>query len=87
MNREWPTRFFNLSVPEFGVDAGGNSYCFLAGTTKLSASDKLAELYPTQASYVDAVSASADATVAAGFMIQEDADLIKAAALESGVGL
>lgn len=72
---------------EFGVDVGENTFCFLAGTTTLFSSDKLAALYPSQESYVDAVSASADAAVAARFLIQEDADLIRAAALASGVGL
>ena len=46
----------------------------------------LAELYPTEADYVAAVRRSNDRAVRRGFLLREDADLIEAWALESGIG-
>ena len=45
----------------------------------------LAALYPTHQDYVDAVSESADAAVAAGFLLQADADDIVAAAEDADI--
>jgi len=46
----------------------------------------LAALYPSQDAYVDAVTESADAAVAAGFLRQDDADEMIAAAAETTLG-
>ena len=47
---------------------------------------RLAELYPTHAAYVEAVTASADETVEAGFLLDADRDAIVTEAERSGVG-
>lgn len=71
------------------MDSIGNSaesFCFLFGTTQLFDSAKLQSLYPTHESYVNAVSASADAALAQGFLLESDAALIKRAAQQSTIG-
>ncbi len=71
------------------MDSIGNSaesFCFLFGTTTLFDNTRLKTLYPTHMSYVNAVTASADAAVAQGFLLTPDADLIKKAAQASTVG-
>lgn len=58
----------------------GDVLCMLFGETQPLDSDTLAELYPTHQDYVDAVTDSAEDAVAAGFLLQADADdLITAA--------
>jgi hypothetical protein len=47
---------------------------------------KLATLYPDHDTYVKAVENSTDAAVQAGFLIREDGELIKAAAVASDIG-
>ena len=59
-----------------GEGQTGGSFCFLFGTTALFPADQVASLYPTEADYVAAVTTSAEAAVAAGFLLQVDADAI-----------
>lgn len=54
----------------------GNSFCFLFGTTSLFSAVQMANLYGDEAGFVAAVTESADSAVAAGFLLQEDADAI-----------
>jgi hypothetical protein len=73
------------SMQEIGNSA--QSFCFLFGTTTLFDTSKLKTLYPTHASYVNAVSSSADAASAQGFLLPADVSLIKKAAQDSTTGL
>jgi hypothetical protein len=59
--------------------------CLLFGETRPFDATTLAELYPTHQDYVDAVTESADAAVAAGFLLQADANALIAAAEEASV--
>ncbi len=68
------------------ITHGGNSFCFLFGTTTLFDSATLSALYPSHASYVAAVNASTDSAVAQGFLLATDAELIKKAAEDSTIG-
>jgi len=43
----------------------------------------LAELYPDKQAYIDAIDAATDSAVDAGFLLADDAELIKARALTS----
>ncbi|GAB3292206.1 alpha/beta hydrolase domain-containing protein [Parahaliea aestuarii] len=63
-----------------GEPNGGDSFCFLFGTTQLFDAAQMAARYTDQAGYEAAVAESADAAVAAGFLLAEDAERIKAAA-------
>lgn len=69
-----------------GEGQTGSILCILFGTTTPFNAEKLASLYPNQAAYVSAVTASIDAAVAAGFIIPDDAELIKAAAEDTDLG-
>jgi hypothetical protein len=69
-----------------GEGQGGSVLCILFGTTTLFDAQKLAILYPDQAAYLNAFSASTDAAVAAGFILPPDAELLKAAAAATNVG-
>ena len=69
--------------PPADVDGG---VCFLFGTTTAFDAATLAELYPTADDYIAAFTASAEATVAAGFLLQVDADALVAEA-EANRGL
>lgn len=64
---------------------GRSVLCMLFGDTRPFDPPTLAELYPTHQDYVDAVTASADASVAEGFLLQDDADALVAAAEEAPV--
>jgi hypothetical protein len=55
---------------------GGSIICLLFGETRPFDAATLAGLYPTHGDYVDAVTESADAAVAAGFLLREDADAL-----------
>ncbi|WP_193940615.1 alpha/beta hydrolase domain-containing protein [Parahaliea mediterranea] len=63
-----------------GEPNGGDPFCFLFGTTELFSADHMAARYTDQAGYENAVAESADAAVAAGFLLPQDAERIKAAA-------
>jgi hypothetical protein len=54
----------------------GNSFCFLFGTTSLFSAVQMANLYGDEAGFVTAVTEAANSAVAAGFLLQEDADAI-----------
>jgi len=69
-----------------GLGQTGQSFCRLFGTTELFDEAMLAALYPSHQAYVDAVQASTDGTVAAGFMLPVDAELILASAQASTIG-
>jgi hypothetical protein len=69
-----------------GLGQTGESFCDLFGTTLLFDGAELATLYPTHQEYVDAVHASTDGAVAAGFLLPVDAALIVAAAENSNIG-
>ncbi len=75
------TPYVDVPIATFGaIGAGDALLCTLLGGTTLFSADKLVELYGDKSSYVSAVSESADATVDAGFLLAEDAELVKAAA-------
>ena len=69
-----------------GLGQTGESFCRIFGTTELFEDAKLAELYPTETDYLDAVSASVDAAVGAGYLLPPDAALIVADAEDPGIG-
>ena len=69
-----------------GNPPAGGSFCGLFGTTILFDDAKLAELYPDKQTYVDLVQASLDQSVADGFLMQADADLILQHAAENEIG-
>lgn len=69
-----------------GMANDPRSFCFLFGTTHLFDAAKLQTLYPTHQAYVDAVSASADAAAAQGFLLASDVALIKKTAQLSKLG-
>jgi hypothetical protein len=63
-----------------GLGQTGGSFCRIFGTTMLFDAETVASLYADRAAYVAAVSAATDAAVAAGFILEPEADLIKQAA-------
>jgi Alpha/beta hydrolase domain len=64
---------------------GRSVLCMLFGDTRPFDGATLAQLYPTHQDYVDAVTEAADAAVAAGFLLRDDADAFVAAAEEAAV--
>ena len=81
------TPYVDVPVARFsGFGQGDDAFCGLFGSTFLFEREMLDELYPTNAIYVEEVSAAADEAVAAGFLLETDADLIKAQAAQSGIG-
>jgi hypothetical protein len=60
-----------------GQPRDGSGFCFLSGTTYLFDASTLGSLYADNAAYIDAVNHSADDAVSKGFLIPEDAELIK----------
>ena len=69
-----------VSVLTGEAPAGRSVLCMLFGDTVPFDAPTLASLYPTHRDYVDAVRASADGAVAAGFLLRPDADAFVAAA-------
>lgn len=69
-----------------GLGQTGESFCRIFGTTSLFDDAKLAELYPTRQSYLDAVNSTTQSAVAAGFVLPVDAALIIEAAEASDIG-
>ncbi len=59
-----------------GLGQTGNSFCRIFGTTMLFDDAQLDELYPTRASYQDAVGAAVQSAVDGGFLLEPDAALI-----------
>jgi hypothetical protein len=61
-----------------GQPRDGSGFCFLSGTTYLFDASTLGALYADNAAYIDAVNRSTDDAVSKGFLLPEDAELIKA---------
>lgn len=81
------THYVDAPVATFGgIGQGNEAFCGLFGTTVLFDQAKLNSLYPTNDDYVTAINEAADAAVAARFLLEADAALIKARAPESGIG-
>ncbi|MFT4614537.1 MAG: hypothetical protein ACI9NT_001682 [Bacteroidia bacterium] len=60
-------------------------FCFLAGTTRLFDVSTLGSLYADNDAYIEALNASTDVAVGKGFLLPEDAALIKANAVNSNI--
>ena len=71
--------------PQVAFDPDNRNFCFLSGTTKLFDAATLGRLYNSNADYIEAVNASADSTVAQGFLLEADAALIKTHAANSDI--
>jgi hypothetical protein len=69
-----------------GDPVSGSRFCGLFGTTTLFDDATLAELYPTKAAYVEAMTESVEQSVADGFLRQADADLILEHAATNDIG-
>jgi hypothetical protein len=69
-----------------GLGQTGASFCSIFGTTKPFDAATLAAKYPTHAAFVKAWNAATDKAVKAGFLLEADAENIKAAAEQSTVG-
>lgn len=69
-----------------GLGQSGESFCLIYGTTALFDDTQLAELYPTEQDYIDAVTQSLQAAVDARFLLPPDAALIGQDAETSGIG-
>jgi len=74
-----------ISVLTGEAPAGRSVLCLLFGDTVPFDAASLAERYPTHQDYVDAVTESADAAVAAGFLLRADADEFVAAAEDADI--
>jgi hypothetical protein len=74
-----------VSVLTGEAPPGRSVLCLLFGDTRPFDAATLAALYPTHQDYVDAVTGSADAAVAAGFLRQAEADAIVGAAEDTDV--
>jgi hypothetical protein len=60
-------------------------FCFLSGTTTLFDAATLGALYVDNAAYIEAVNTATDDAVAKGFLLAEDAELIKTYAASSDI--
>jgi hypothetical protein len=69
-----------------GLGQTSDGFCRIYGTTSLFDGEQLAELYPTEQDYLDAVEAAVDAAVDEGFLLPVDAALIVSDAEASGIG-
>jgi hypothetical protein len=69
-----------------GLGQTGANFCRIFGTTVPFDRATLAALYPSHDAYVAAVEAAADRAVNAGFILEPDAELIKASAAASDIG-
>ncbi|MEQ8803231.1 MAG: alpha/beta hydrolase domain-containing protein, partial [Haliea sp.] len=63
-----------------GEGQEGDRLCFLFGTTVLFDAAQMASLYVDQAGYEAAVAEALDEAIAGGFLLEEDAARIRAAA-------
>tara|TARA_R110000823_G_scaffold47903_7_gene121805 strand:- start:8965 stop:10488 length:1524 start_codon:yes stop_codon:yes gene_type:complete len=71
--------------PQDPFNPEDRNFCFLSGTTQLFDAATLASLYASNADYISAVAASADDAVSKGFLLEEDAALIKTHAENSDI--
>jgi hypothetical protein len=69
-----------------GLGQTGSGFCRIFGTTIGFDDETLATLYPDHATYVAAIDAATDAAVEAGFLVEEDGELIKTEAAGSDIG-
>ena len=69
-----------------GGTPGGNSFCFLFGTTTPLTPAQLETLYPTHRQFVVAWNRATDAARKAGFLTAADARELERAAAESDIG-
>jgi hypothetical protein len=69
-----------------GEAQGGSLFCIMFGITVPFDEAKLAALYPDHESYVAAFNEATDRAVHEGFILPEDASLMKAAAAVSDIG-
>lgn len=69
-----------------GEPVEGGQFCGLFGSTTLFDDATLSALYPDKASYLDAMTASIEQSVADGFILQADADLILENAATNAIG-
>jgi hypothetical protein len=60
-----------------GTGNTGDGFCRLFGTTALFSAEQMASLYVNEAGYAEAVAEATDAAVAAGFILEDDAQDIK----------
>jgi hypothetical protein len=82
----------HVDVPVATIRGTGNSapgpfnFCGLFGTTTAFSAAQLAALYPNHGMFVSAWAQSVNDGVAGGFILPEDAEMLKAVAAESRVG-
>jgi len=76
----------DVPIATLAGELPGLSVCSLFGQTVPFDSATLASLYPTHAAYVSEFGAATDQAVQAGFLLQPDAALMKAAAAASNIG-
>lgn len=83
----------HVDVPVATIRGTGNSsagpgtnFCGLFGTTTPFTATKLDSLYPKHGKFVSQWGQSVNDGVAGGFILPEDADVLKSAAAESGIG-
>ncbi len=67
------------------ADPGESIICVLFGGVTPFDAETLATLYPTHDDYVEAVTAAADASVTAGFLLSDDRDEIVNAAEDAPI--
>lgn len=72
-------------VKEDGGGCGGDMMCNMFGSTEPFPAEKLLKLYPTHEDYVTKFTASAEATVAAGFMLEPEKQAIIAEAQAAAI--
>jgi len=69
-----------------GRSTGGNSFCFLFGSTVPLTAAQLKALYPDHRTFVSAWTKATNSAYAAGFLTATDAKELKAAAVRSDIG-
>jgi hypothetical protein len=69
-----------------GRPPGGNSFCFLFGTTTSFTTEQLAALYPSHRAFETAWTKATKSAQAAGFLTKADAKELITAAVHSGIG-
>ncbi len=70
-----------------GQPPANAAFCGLFGTTELFDAATLGVLYPTRQAYIEAIDNATDESVAAGFLLPKDAQLIKARARTSDIAV
>ncbi|NQX89176.1 MAG: hypothetical protein HRT77_10985 [Halioglobus sp.] len=70
---------------ECSISLDNVNFCFLSGTTFLFDTATLTSLYGNNAAYIEALNTATDTAVAKGFLLPEDAMLIKVNAANSNI--